>query len=112
MQYSASQRAGLLQVIRVQRGTEPVQLELARTHRPGGTSPVAALVRIEKNELLGSSWLVDVAHVSFPYGFDFTLRTTRLHTPQLGAFDAGLRPRPFPDKTARARRVHLVDTGE
>jgi len=29
-----------------------------------------------------------------------TLRTVRLHTPPTGAFDGGLRPRPFPDDTA------------
>ncbi|MGH3430667.1 MAG: hypothetical protein ACRDQZ_24400, partial [Mycobacteriales bacterium] len=40
----------------------------------------------------------------------FTLRTAQLHAPKIGALDAGLRPRPFPDDTASLLPGHLAAT--
>jgi hypothetical protein len=40
----------------------------------------------------------------------FTLRTAQLHAPKIGALDAGLRPRPFPDETASLLPGHLAAT--
>jgi hypothetical protein len=38
------------------------------------------------------------------------LRTARLHAPKIGALDAGLRPRPFPDEAASLLPGHLAAT--